>query len=834
MAEHEIIYDTAAPSFSAKRSGHSATLLLDGSVLVIGGHADDDETDGPNAFDTTEIYDPQVGTFSPGPKLSTKRNSHAASLLPDGSVLVAGGLDENENTLNTTEIYSPTTKSFAPGPSLSTKRYGHSASHLLDGVLVVGGMDENNNKLNTTEFYSTSTKSFSPGPSLATKRTHHTTSSLPNGSVLVAGGQDEDWGGLNTTEIYSPSTKCFSLGPPLSTERQYHSASPLPDGSVLMAGGMSFGSPVNTTEIYSPPTKSFSPGPPLSAERHCHSASLLPDGSLLMAGGAFDKYWHLHCNNEIYCQPDVVYTVGQNVWYVRGGVEPKHATIIKVHHDDATPYYTIKIDGDLVGERETEGCSLRPRRTAAQRAGVRAAAEALHLIREEAAAAKLTREAKRAEATAAAAAAARRSKQQQPPGIPFPEGTPTDWRETPLRCTVVSGCTFREVDNSEAAHPEVTREERYHTGGIRRQFLPYPFDDGQPREYWSCCDSKGSHAGCKSKVVVVRAAGRHSASGSEIAAAKSTATKAARANQECATHPPAPAPWRARWDAAQERVFYHNPATNESCWTLAEVVEHISAVEEAAVQKWLSVIGFPEADARAALKAAGGDQNRAAANLAAAALGRPAPAEPRSAGGDTLQEERRIGAISTVALRIRGAQDANSSFKGGGYLRSGCNSIAHLGEVVDAAGCTKMQVNQAFVNAVLDTDDAAAHGVSTQLLDSVKVKVLEVKQSYLAECRWNHPGGARGRYVYDSRKVKANYRSSWTKLVALSAGSGATSSGGGVLGNVTAIKKALNISLPADQMLNVVIEANAKVGIAGAGTVIQQIAELCRILGLPQ
>lgn len=92
---------------------------------------------------------------------------------------------------------------------------------------------------------------------------------------------------------------------------------------------------------------------------------------------------------------------------------------------------------------------------------------------------------------------------------------------------------------------------------------------------------------------------------------------------------------------------------------------------------------------------------------------------------------------------------------------------------------SKLRLCVLKINAVLDTGDATVHGASTQLLDSIKVKVLEIKQSHLAKCCWNHPGSASGRYDYDSRKVKANYRSSWKKLVAPSAGSGATPSGGG-------------------------------------------------------
>ncbi len=71
---------------------HSATLLSDGRVLIIGGNVTAGFANGPNSG--AEVYAPQAGTFAPTGAMAFDRNSHTASLLSDGRVLVAGGTFE--------------------------------------------------------------------------------------------------------------------------------------------------------------------------------------------------------------------------------------------------------------------------------------------------------------------------------------------------------------------------------------------------------------------------------------------------------------------------------------------------------------------------------------------------------------------------------------------------------------------------------------------------------------------------------------------------------------------------------------------------------------------
>ena len=68
------------------RGGHAAALLGDGRLLIAGGWAV-----GGDPTASTEIYDPATGVFTPGPALPAAVDALAAASVPDGSVLVTGG-----------------------------------------------------------------------------------------------------------------------------------------------------------------------------------------------------------------------------------------------------------------------------------------------------------------------------------------------------------------------------------------------------------------------------------------------------------------------------------------------------------------------------------------------------------------------------------------------------------------------------------------------------------------------------------------------------------------------------------------------------------------------
>src|SRR5215467_14649655 len=95
---------TATGSMATPRSYHTATLLLDGRVLIAGG--DVSTTGFLIPTERAELYDPATGTFAATSSMVTARLAHTATLLPDGKVLIAGGSDGKGLSLRA-ELYDP-------------------------------------------------------------------------------------------------------------------------------------------------------------------------------------------------------------------------------------------------------------------------------------------------------------------------------------------------------------------------------------------------------------------------------------------------------------------------------------------------------------------------------------------------------------------------------------------------------------------------------------------------------------------------------------------------------------------------------------------------------
>jgi N-acetylneuraminic acid mutarotase len=118
------------------RISHTATLLPDGSVLIAGGFDADFEA---SRYDSVELYNPNTGTWSSTGRLNIPRADHTATLLPDGKVLVLGG-EGHSGYLGSSELYDPNTGKWNFTSNLSSPRNAYTATLLADGkVLIVGG-----------------------------------------------------------------------------------------------------------------------------------------------------------------------------------------------------------------------------------------------------------------------------------------------------------------------------------------------------------------------------------------------------------------------------------------------------------------------------------------------------------------------------------------------------------------------------------------------------------------------------------------------------------------------------------------------------------------------
>lgn len=212
--------------------GGTATLLSDGKVLVAGGYNN-------GALNRAEIYDPVTETWSITANLNTARVDHTATLLRNGKVLVAGGYStcSSRCVLNSAELYDPATGTWSTTGNLNTARNSHTATLLTNGrVLVAGGY--NDGLRNRAELYDPATGTWSITGTLNTERSYgHTATLLPSGKVLVVGGnRTGDWV-IDNAELYDPITGMWSSTASLNTARALHTATLLTDGKVLVAGG---------------------------------------------------------------------------------------------------------------------------------------------------------------------------------------------------------------------------------------------------------------------------------------------------------------------------------------------------------------------------------------------------------------------------------------------------------------------------------------------------------------------------------------------------------------------------------------------------------------------
>ncbi len=263
------------------RSGRyffTSTLLPNGKVLAAGGV---DNTVGP--LMTAELYTPETGSWSPASSLPSARSIHTATLLPNGKVLLTGGSTTGGGPLATAVLYDPATGSWSPTGSMASPRYAHTASLLPSGkVLVLGGRDSTG-ALAAAELYDPATGSWTSASPMSTPRQEHTATLLPSGRILAVGGQNST-GFLATAELYDPATNSWAPAPSMSSHRIAPTDTLLPNGKVLIAGGA--GGPYRATaELYDPATNSWAPAGTMSSARYGHTATLLPDGKVLVTGG---------------------------------------------------------------------------------------------------------------------------------------------------------------------------------------------------------------------------------------------------------------------------------------------------------------------------------------------------------------------------------------------------------------------------------------------------------------------------------------------------------------------------------------------------------------------
>lgn len=331
--------NTLSMTVSAGRSGHTATLLKDGRVLIANGIGlwSNDALPPPTTWSRlpfAQVYDPATGTFSllpPRPEAPTVPGYIGPNdalhvngtdvLLANGQVLLVG--DDFRTGRNTHHLLDPGLDTFSDirscGIGIQHPEFGDcgagigswpTATALVDGrALITGGFVARPDPALDAESYDASATvytpgaGFSPAGTMTSRRTQHTATRLADGRVLIVGGSSASVtrvGGMSyfaptaTAEIFDPATGTFTAVANMKWPRSAHAALLLPTGQVLVVGGytsqtiqpdgshtMSY---PTETERYDPESNTWSVMDHLDYGLSEPKLALLQDGSVFVAG----------------------------------------------------------------------------------------------------------------------------------------------------------------------------------------------------------------------------------------------------------------------------------------------------------------------------------------------------------------------------------------------------------------------------------------------------------------------------------------------------------------------------------------------------------------------
>jgi hypothetical protein len=376
------LVQSAGGNLNTERRGHTATLLTDGKVIVVGGE------NASGFVIAAEVFDPSTGGFSISGNLSTPRADHTATRLSDGRVLIAGGRGEL-GPLSSTEIFDPASGTFSNGPDMNSTRCGQSATALSDGRIVFAGGDASG----SVEIYDPQTNAFtSAAANLGTPRAFHGAARLNDGNVLIVGGTAPDSSPVLTGEVFNVADLTLSaVGNQTADPHVRALLRVLPDGKVQIIGGTdhedmeiydpagnSFGAhahvypigdshPELLQEIMDAPTRTalFRPGASSALlNRTGHSITELPaSNQALVVGGKNTSDAYLSSASVLQSSPASVttdkldYAPGATVVINGSGWQPNELVTLKLHEDphvDTENSHTFAAQADAAGNFVTQ------------------------------------------------------------------------------------------------------------------------------------------------------------------------------------------------------------------------------------------------------------------------------------------------------------------------------------------------------------------------------------------------------------------------------------------------------------------------------------------------
>ncbi len=281
-------WTSTSNTMTMARRAHTATLLGDGTVLVAGGEH-------PTGTNTTylknvDLFDPTTNTFAATGSMTAARSHHAAASLSDGTVLVAGGLNTT-GALASSEVFDPKAGTWKALGPLKAARADTQAVLLASGqVLVAGGVDpaQQNPILNSAEHFDPTLGTWTLTTTMQFRRTGHLLTTLPTGQAVAIGGLEVTaTADTSSSESYDATKNAWTLGPSMTASRHYLAGATFPDGDILVAGGFDEATAKNlaSAELLAKGASAWATAGTLATARAHHTLTALSADAAVATGG---------------------------------------------------------------------------------------------------------------------------------------------------------------------------------------------------------------------------------------------------------------------------------------------------------------------------------------------------------------------------------------------------------------------------------------------------------------------------------------------------------------------------------------------------------------------
>jgi N-acetylneuraminic acid mutarotase len=298
---------TGTGSLATARLQHSAILLPNGKVLVAGGL----DSSFVNGLKSAELYDPVSGTWTATGDMSEPRAGDTAIVLPNGKVFIDTGGTGGAAAFKTplAQLYDPASGTWRTTGGFSGGLSDRTVTLLPNGkVLLAGGENASFVVSARADLYDPASETYTETGSLGTARFGHSATLLANGKVLVTGGHTYSSGDLASAELYDPASGTWTatgslpaaLGGPTTL---------LPNGKVLLA--VASNSNGTRSELYDPASGTWTATGSLAVARTGFTATLLPNGKVLLAGGS---------NSSGFVASAELYDPASGTWSVTGSL----------------------------------------------------------------------------------------------------------------------------------------------------------------------------------------------------------------------------------------------------------------------------------------------------------------------------------------------------------------------------------------------------------------------------------------------------------------------------------------------------------------------------------